>query len=130
MKKIILTESQLKKLVTRHKLSENLDMEDDGMKIPVKMALFSHLSDIQEMTSDEKVNDLIKFVKVLIEKHPDTREEIPTIELDMIYDEMLGMSDEDKKNPPIDDNPFPDGYDMSMNESVEKIKTNFDRFIK
>jgi hypothetical protein len=130
MKKIILTESQLKKLVTRHKLSENLDMEDDGMKIPVKMALFSHLSDIQEMTSDEKVNDLIKFVKVLIEKHPDTREEIPTIELDMIYDEMLGMSDEDKKNPPIDDNPFPDGYDLSMNESVEKIKTNFDRFIK
>jgi hypothetical protein len=130
MKKIILTESQLKKLVTRRKLSENLDMEDDGMKIPVKMALFSHLSDIQEMTSDEKVNDLIKFVKILIEKHPDTREEIPTVELDMIYDEMLGMSDEDKKNPPIDDNPFPDGYDMSMNESVEKIKNNFNRFVK
>jgi hypothetical protein len=35
MKKIILTESQLKKLVTRHKLSENLDMEDDG-KYPLK----------------------------------------------------------------------------------------------
>lgn len=130
MKKIVITESQLKKLVMRRKLSENLDMEDDGMKIPVKMALFSHLSDIQEMTSDEKVNDLIKFLKMLIEKHPDTREEIPTIELDMIYDEMLGMSDEDKKNPPIDDNPFPDGYDMSMNESVEKIKNNFKRFVK
>jgi hypothetical protein len=130
MKKIILTESQLKNLITRRKLSENLDMEDYGMKIPVKMALFSHLSDIQEMTSDEKVNDLIKFVKILIEKHPDTREEIPTVELDMIYDEMLGMSDEEKKNPPIDDNPFPDGYDLSMNESVEKIKNNFNRFIK
>lgn len=116
MKKYVITESQLKRLISRRKLSENLDMEDDGMQISVKMALFSHLSDIQHMVADQKVIDRINFLKLLIKNYPDTRQDVTTRQLDAIYDQMLGMTDKDKKNPPVDKNPFPDGFDISMNE--------------
>lgn len=117
MKKIVITESQLKKLVTRRKLSENLDMPDSGMSIPVKMALFSHLSDIQHMVSNQDVIDRINFLKLLIRKFPDTSQNVTTNDLDAIYDEMLGMTNKDRPNPTVDKNPFPDGFDISMNES-------------
>jgi hypothetical protein len=34
---------------------------------------------------------------------------------------MLGMTKRDKMNPRIDDNPFKDGFDLSLNE-IKKIK--------
>jgi hypothetical protein len=122
MKKIVITESQLKKLVTRRKLSENLDMEDMGMSVSVKMALFSHLSDIQHMVSNQDVIDRINFLKLMIRKYPDTNQEVTTNDLDAIYDQMLGMTNKEKKNPPIDKNPFPDGFDISMNESRSLVR--------
>ncbi len=122
MKKIVITESQLKKLVTRRKLSENLDMEDMGMSVSVKMALFSHLSDIQHMVSNQDVIDRINFLKLMIRKYPDTNQEVTTNDLDAIYDQMLGMTDKEKKNPPVDENPFPDGFDISMNESRSLVR--------
>lgn len=132
MNKIIITESQLKNI--RKTMNENLDMpEDDDMKISVIMAVFSHLSDIQEMVTDEKVSERINFVKKLIRKYPNLDTKINTSELDRIYDSML--SDSNVKPPKnnsvdkIDDKPFPDGYDFSMNESVSKIKNDFKRFI-
>lgn len=121
MKKIIITESQLKKLVKKTVVKENLDMEDDGMRIPVKMAIFSHLSDIQEMSSDQQVIERVNFLKRLIKKYPNIEQEVSTTDLDGIYDEMLGMTKRDKMNPRIDDNPFKDGFDLSLNEN-KKIK--------
>lgn len=113
-------------------MNEQLDMEDEpSMNVKVKMVIMSHLSDIQEMDVDENVNDRINFVKKLVMKYPDMNQTVSTRDLDAIYDEMLGgnkpkKDDEVKK---IGDNPFPDGYDFSMNESVLKIKTQFNRFI-
>jgi hypothetical protein len=121
VKKIIITESQLKKLVKKTVVKENLDMEDDGMRIPVKMAIFSHLSDIQEMSSDQQVIERVNFLKQLIKKFPNIEQEVSTTDLDGIYDEMLGMTKRDKMNPRIDDNPFKDGFDLSLNEN-KKIK--------
>lgn len=121
MKKIIISESQLKKLVKKTVIKENLDMEDDGMRIPVKMAIFSHLSDIQEMSSDQQVIERVNFLKRLIKKYPNIEQEVSTTDLDGIYDEMLGMTKRDKMNPRIDDNPFKDGFDLSLNEN-KKIK--------
>lgn len=121
MKKIIISESQLKKLVKKTVIKENLDMEDDGMRIPVKMAIFSHLSDIQEMSSDQQVIERVNFLKRLIKKYPNIEQEVSTTDLDDIYDEMLGMTKRDKMNPRIDDNPFKDGFDLSLNE-IKKIK--------
>jgi hypothetical protein len=121
VKKIIITESQLKKLVKKTVVKENLDMEDDGMRIPVKMAIFSHLSDIQEMSSDQQVIERVNFLKRLIKKYPNIEQEVSTTDLDGIYDEMLGMTKRDKMNPRIDDNPFKDGFDLSLNEN-KKIK--------
>ena len=121
MKKIIISESQLKKLVKKTVIKENLDMEDDGMRIPVKMAIFSHLSDIQEISSDQQVIERVNFLKRLIKKYPNIEREVSTTDLDDIYDEMLGMTKRDKMNPRIDDNPFKDGFDLSLNE-IKKIK--------
>jgi hypothetical protein len=121
VKKIIISESQLKKLVKKTVIKENLDMEDDGMRIPVKMAIFSHLSDIQEMSSDQQVIERVNFLKRLIKKYPNIEQEVSTTDLDGIYDEMLGMTKRDKMNPRIDDNPFKDGFDLSLNEN-KKIK--------
>jgi hypothetical protein len=150
MKKIKITEGQLKKLlVNKKKLSEQsemdsgvsseyteqMDMMDEpSMNIKVKMAIFSHLSDIQEMGIDEQASDRINFIKRLINKFPDTNQQISTRDLDQIYNEMLGMSDDDIEDMKKDelkpeDNPFPDGFDFSMNESIEKIKTDFRRFL-
>jgi hypothetical protein len=115
-----------------NEMNEQLDMpEDPGMEIKVGMAVMSHLSDIQEMAVGDGVNDRINFVKKLVMKYPDMNQTVSTTDLDTIYDEMLGggkpdMND-DVKN--IDDKPFPDGYDFSMNESVEKIKKQFNRFL-
>lgn len=128
MNKIIITESQLKNI--RQTMNENLDMpEDDDMKISVIMAVFSHLSDIQEMVTDEKVSDRINFVKKLVRKYPNLDTKISTSELDRIYDSMLSDSNIKPSEDKIDDKPFPDGYDFSMNESVSKIKNDFKRFI-
>jgi hypothetical protein len=121
VKKIIISESQLKKLVKKTVIKENLDMEDDGMRIPVKMAIFSHLSDIQEISSDQQVIERVNFLKRLIKKYPNIEQEVSTTDLDDIYDEMLGMTKRDKMNPRIDDNPFKDGFDLSLNE-IKKIK--------
>jgi hypothetical protein len=133
MKKIKITESQLKNI--KQTMNENLDMpEDDDMKISVIMAVFSHLSDIQEMVGDPKVRDRINFIKKLVRKYPNMDYKVSTSELDSIYDSMLSKPKSDIKPTEdeykIDDNPFPDGYDFSMNESVSKIKNEFKRFIK
>jgi hypothetical protein len=150
MKKIKITESQLKKLLVNKKniseqsemdsgvsseYTEQMDMMDDpGINIKVKMAIFSHLSDIQEMGIDEQVSDRINFIKRLINKFPDTNQQISTRDLDQIYNEMLGMTGDDiedmkKDELKPDDNPFSDGFDFSMNESIEKIKKDFSRFL-
>jgi hypothetical protein len=91
VKKIIITESQLKKLVKKTVVKENLDMEDDGMRIPVKMAIFSHLSDIQEMSSDQQVIERVNFLKRLIKKYPNIEQEVSTTDLDDIYDEIKDL---------------------------------------
>lgn len=136
MKKIKITESQLKNLLkNKSRIDENLDMPDEpSMRIKVRMAIFSHLSDIQEMGVDEQASDRINFIKKLLMKFPDTNQEITTHDLDEVYNEMLGLTDDDIDNMKQDelkpdDNPFPDGYDLSMNESVQKIKTDFRRFL-
>jgi hypothetical protein len=149
-KKIRITEEQLKMVVKTvnkektKKVNEQLDMADDPrMEIKVGMAVISHLSDIQEMGISEDANDRINFIKKLVMKFPDMKQTISTDDLDAIYDEMLGrnknMGDqsslggdtlgkkEDVKN--ISNNPFPDGYDFSVNESVKKIKDKFKRFL-
>lgn len=134
MKKIKITESQLKNI--RQSMNENLDMpEDDDMKVSVIMAVFSHLSDIQEMVQDEKINDRINFVKKLVRKYPNLDTKVSSSELDRIYDSLLSdskikPSDDNKDVSDVEDKPFPDGYDFSMNESVSKIKNEFKRFIK
>lgn len=141
MKKIKITESQLNKL--KNKLNENLDMpadNDPGMSITVGMAVASHLSDVQHMINDEQANDRLNFVKMLIRKYPDTNQKITTNDLDQIYDEMLGMrgdqsnmnqsDNDDFNNDNDDENPFPDGYDFSLNEALKrKIKIDFDKYL-
>lgn len=144
MKKIKITESQLNKL--KSSLNENLDMpadNDPGMMITVGMAVASHLSDVQHMINDEQANDRLNFVKILIRKYPDTNQKITTNDLDQIYDEMLGMRNDDDQaldnfnqdiNPDQsdddDDNPFPNGYDFSLNEELKrKIKIDFDKYL-
>jgi len=141
MKKIKITESQLKKILkNRNKMVENLDMPDDpNMGIKVNKAIFSHLNEIQSMGVNEKVLDRLKFIKELITKFPDTNQEITTRDLDMIYDSILGMENGDmggdnmdnfnNDDSDSDDNPFPDGYDFSMNESMKKIYTEFTRYL-
>lgn len=153
MKKIKITESQLNKL--KNKLNENLDMpadNDPGMSITVGMAVASHLSDVQHMINDEQANDRLNFVKMLIRKYPDTNQKITTNDLDQIYDEMLGMSGDNNDDEEVnqfldnlgikdnttkhseddddDENPFPDGYDFSLNEALKrKIKIDFDKYL-
>lgn len=137
-KKIKITEEQLMmvrkslKDENTNQVNEQLDMpEDPGMDIKVGMAVMSHLSDIQEMGVGGDVSDRINFVKKLIMKYPDMSQTVSTTDLDAIYDEMLGGKkpdvNDDVKN--IGDNPFPDGFDFSMNESVKKIKEQFKRFL-
>lgn len=112
-------------------MNEQLDMEDSpGMDIKIGMAVMSHLSDIQEMGIGEDANDRINFVKKLVTKYPNMEQKITTKDLDAIYNEMLGGGDDIKKpNMDIDDNPFSDGYDFSMNESIKEIKKQFKRYI-
>lgn len=136
MKKIKITENQLKKLLkNKSMIDENLDIPDDpSMGIKVRMAIFSHLSDIQEMGVNDQTSDRINFIKKLLIKYPDTNQEITTRDLDQIYNEMLGLSDDDINDMKQDelkpnDNPFSDGYDFSLNESVNKIKSEFKRFL-
>lgn len=124
MTKIKITENQLKKLV-RKNIYENMDMMDDeGYPISIKMVLFSHLSDIQEMSNNEKINDRVNFLKLLISKYSDTKMEVTTKDLDAIYDTMLNRSKSDNessiKNTNIDKDLFKDGFDFSMNESEKK----------
>lgn len=132
MKKIKISEEQLKMLIKEKKnIKEQLDMPDDpGMDIKVGMAVMSHLSDIQNMGIGDDANDRINFIKKLVMKFPNMEQTITTRDLDSIYNEMLGGGDDlEKPNMDIDDNPFPDGYDFSMNESVEEIKKQFKRFL-
>jgi hypothetical protein len=136
MKKIKITESQLKKLSKL--ITENQDApadNDPSMLIQVNMAIMSHLSDVQEIVNDEQANDRINFVKRLVMKYPDTNQKISTRDLDQIYDEMLGGAGDDSMNNEPgsnddDENPFPDGYDFSLNESLKKkAKIDFDRYL-
>jgi hypothetical protein len=151
MKKIKITESQLKKL--KRVLNENLDMpadNDPNMSITVGVAVESHLSDVQQMINDEQANDRLEFVKMLIRKYPDTNQKITINDLDQIYNEMLGVSNDNDKelgqfldslgikdnttkksdDDDDDENPFPDGYDFSLNEALKrKIKIDFDKYL-
>jgi hypothetical protein len=124
MSKIKITESQLKKL--RSNINENLDMPDNPMNIPVKEIFISHLKSIKEITDNQEIIDRLEFLELLVTKYPDTNKKITTNEMDSIYDEMLGEPKPDKKDIKIDKNPFPGGYDFSLNES---IRTNFNRFL-
>jgi hypothetical protein len=127
MKKIKITESQLKKLMGI-RLTENMDSSDNGMPMLVKDVINSYLDKIELETNEEKIGDLIKFIKILIDKYPDTTKGITSRDLDAIYDVMLGRTKEDndfdKKNPNINDKPFPDGFDFSMNEGRVTILEN------
>jgi hypothetical protein len=65
MKKIKITESQLKKLMGI-RLTENMDSSDNGMPMLVKDVINSYLDKIELETNEEKIGDLITFIKIFL----------------------------------------------------------------
>lgn len=142
MKKIKITESQFKKL--KRGLNENLDMPTNNfsnMSISVGEVAQSHLSEVLKMINDVNAHDRLNFIKILIKKYPDTNQKISAGDLDNIYDEMLNIKGDTQPDQGLDDfnkdqsnddneNPFPDGYDFSLNEELKrKIKIDFDKYL-
>lgn len=62
--------------------SENMGMND----IDVKMAIFSHLSDLQELSPD--MNAKINFIKVLVDKYISSDARVSTDKLDALYGQV------------------------------------------
>jgi hypothetical protein len=119
MQKIKITESQLKKLVNVS-INESMEELEGDVTFPVKMAIDKHLEKINGLIENQEAKDLIKFIKLLTDKYQDTSEEITSKDLDDIYNQILGIPQEKNVIKKMDNDKFPGGFNVSMNENDNK----------
>jgi len=171
-KKIKITESQLKVIMERRhtykmdtneeektdfdqledKDQEDIDVEEPenikegfGRDIGVRMAIWSHLSDM-EYDSPERRKIRCNFIKLLVAKYIPKNVEVNEDKLDNLWDQVSnrdwsGSALDDVSEEPTKDIPGFEGTmdgldslsiredDEMMNESVKKIKNEFKRFL-
>jgi hypothetical protein len=83
-----------------------------GYPLSVRMAIMSHLSDLQEKNRDSK--DEINFIKVLIRKYMSKDIEVDTDKLDALYDQV---SSGDFSGSALEDSEM-----SNLNEQVSKLR--------
>lgn len=143
-KKIRITESQLKMLrksqeVIKEQFMDD-EMENDGgdeegddeFGFALRMVVMSHLSDVQDGGNlPEELHTKINFVKRLIMSFKDLNQKVSETELNKIYNELVGGSDESSESGIKIDKEGMDLDNLSLNESItkEKIIGEFKRFL-
>lgn len=119
----------------------NFEMNEDetggGMDISVRMAIMSHLSDA--MHDDPKLlQTRLNFIKSVVRKFVPKDIETTTDELDDMWFQISGSDAEKEEEPKYKLPGFDDTMDAldnlsirkeEVNESIEKIKNNFKRFL-
>lgn len=120
-------------------ISGNFEMNEnemgDGMDISIRMAMMSHLSDAMH-DDPQQLQKRIKFIKSMVMKFVPKDIETSTDELDNMWTQVSGSEDDETpkyKLPGFNDT-MNDLDNLSIknekvNESIQKIKNNFKRFL-